>query len=167
MKKSLLACLTAAALVLAFALPSIYAEEVPEDGLVLDYTDDPKGYTTTFNHSTHADVECTVCHHVEGEQQYASCAADGCHDAADKKAELSWYKIAHDRKAGDRPTCMSRSPATTRSSRRSSPAAWGPPAIPNRRHLERTAFQAGLPCGRPAFSVEGRSDPVPPILNGT
>lgn len=107
MKKSLLVCLTAAALVLAFALPSIYAVEAPEDGIVLDHTDDPKGYTTTFNHTTHASVDCTTCHHMEGDQQYASCVAEGCHDAADKKADMSWYKVVHDRKAGAKPTCVS------------------------------------------------------------
>ncbi|QJT07481.1 cytochrome c3 family protein [Oceanidesulfovibrio marinus] len=107
MKKSLLVCLTAAALVLAFALPSIYAEDAPADGLVLDHTDDAKGYKVTFNHTSHASVDCTTCHHQEGDKQYASCVTEGCHSATDKAADLSWYKVVHNRKAGVKETCMS------------------------------------------------------------
>ncbi len=109
MKRTVLALATLAALVLAFALPAIHAEEAPADGIEMDYFDGgDRNYVTTFNHSTHTDASCESCHHAEGEDQYKSCAAEGCHDVMDKKDKTaaSYYNIIHG-KGGDIATCMS------------------------------------------------------------
>lgn len=102
MKKGILAGCMTAALVCAFALPSIYAVDAPADGIQMDYFKAEKNnLVTTFNHSSHKDVACEECHHMAGDQQYASCASEGCHNVMDKKDKTaaSYYKIIHDRKA--------------------------------------------------------------------
>ncbi len=110
MKRFVLASIASACLVCAVALPSIHAVDVPADGTKLDYYDGgAKNLVTIFNHSTHKDVSCETCHHVEGEQQYAGCTVDGCHNIMDKKDKSvnSWYKVTHGKGSDKHPSCLS------------------------------------------------------------
>lgn len=109
MKRIFLASLASACLVCAVALPSLHAVDVPADGIEMDYYDGgEKNLMTVFNHSTHTDAKCEDCHHVEGDQQYAGCTTEGCHDVMDKKDKSvnSWYMVIHG-KQGEKHTCMS------------------------------------------------------------
>ena len=102
MKKLLMICMVCAALVCAFALSSVTAQDAPADGLVMDYFDGgDSNLQVTFNHSTHTSAACEECHHVEGADQYKSCAAAGCHDVMDQKDKTpaSYYKITHKKAA--------------------------------------------------------------------
>jgi hypothetical protein len=105
MKRLLIVCSVCALLLTVFALPSLYGAdrpEVPADGIKMDhFKADKNNKVTVFNHSTHTDYECEFCHHVEGDDQYASCAAAGCHNLMDKrsKAVESYYGVTHDRKS--------------------------------------------------------------------
>ncbi len=37
--------------------------------------------TVMFDHKTHADSDCAVCHHeVNGAESYAKCSSAGCHE---------------------------------------------------------------------------------------
>ena len=91
------------ALVMAFALSSIYATDAPADGAVLNHMG---GMEVTFNHSAHSALDCAECHHQGGEDY--QCTASGCHDIMDKKDKTpaSWYNAVHSKKAS-LSTCVS------------------------------------------------------------
>ncbi len=106
--KKFFCALMLSALLAAFSLPVIAADTpaAPADGLKMALTSLP----VEFNHSTHAAYKCVDCHHlVDGKESYAKCATSGCHDVLDKKDKSvrSYYKIMHDRKSKDVPTCVS------------------------------------------------------------
>mgnify|MGYP001547385773 CR=1 FL=1 len=104
MKKLLFVSLICAAVVLVFALPSLYAEDAPADGLVMSNMPSDNDLTVVFNHSTHTDVGCEECHHT-GEM--TNCSGAGCHDVFDKadKTTASYYFILHSN--AERSTCIS------------------------------------------------------------
>lgn len=89
------------AMVCALALPSLHAVDAP-DGIMLDHFKAEKNnLVVPFNHSTHADLECTECHHMwDGSSEIQGCTTEGCHDVMDKKDKSanSWYKVTHDRR---------------------------------------------------------------------
>ena len=95
MKKGLFIAIISAVLVCAFALPSLFAEDAPADGLTMDHWKSEKNNkVATFNHSTHKAIDCKECHHTG---DYKSCVTAGCHDVFDNKdkTEKSYYKILH------------------------------------------------------------------------
>lgn len=85
----------------AMAGPAIAARPAaPLEPVKMELTKMP----VTFNHSTHASVDCGICHHpVEGVETYAACGSSGCHDVLDKKDKSwkSYYRLAHDRKVSN------------------------------------------------------------------
>ncbi len=103
MKKTLLICMVAAALVCAFALPSLYAVDAPGD-MVLKA---PAGAKMTkapvdFSHKGHAALDCTKCHHTwDGKAAVKKCSAEGCHVDTSKKGKkkpTSFYSAFHSKK---------------------------------------------------------------------
>ena len=104
MKRTLVLTLACAALSLLFALPALYAQDAPADGLQVDNMTGSNNLVVAFNHSTHAAMGCVECHHT-GDNQ--NCATAGCHDVFDKadKTSASYYFIMHGDAA--RSTCIS------------------------------------------------------------
>ena len=100
MKKTLLICMVAAALVCAFALPSLYAVEAPGD-MVLKAPAGTKmkKAPVDFSHKGHAAVDCTKCHHTwDGKAAVKKCSAEGCHVDTSKKGKkkpTSFYSAFH------------------------------------------------------------------------
>lgn len=111
MKKMLL---LAAMFSLIAAAPALADRpDVPADGLDLMGSKPEK--KVVFNHSTHKDSDCAVCHHpVGGKENFGKCATAGCHDdlQGKKKAEgkpAPLYFVVHNKKAEDMkfPSCIS------------------------------------------------------------
>jgi len=103
MKRIVFASLVCAALVLAVALPSLFAVDAPADGIKLAYF----AKVVTFNHTTHKAQDCKVCHHTwDGAAAIQKCSVAGCHDSMDKKdkTEKSLYNCIHGK--GAHPTCL-------------------------------------------------------------
>ena len=100
MKKTLVISLMCAALVCAFALPSLYAVDAPAD-MELHVPDGAKATKSPvpFSHKGHASLECKTCHHKwDGKGDIKGCASEGCHtDMKDKRGDNSYYKAFHDR----------------------------------------------------------------------
>ncbi len=103
--KKLFVFVVAAAVLCAFALPSLFAADAP-DGIKMDKTAQP----VTFNHSTHTEENCEFCHHTSGGDtaNIQKCSDAGCHDIMDKadKTSASYYKAMHG-KHDTIPTCVS------------------------------------------------------------
>lgn len=82
-------------LVLALALPALASQPaVPADGIKMDKGKQP----VVFNHSTHKNEKCGVCHHpVDGKENYQKCGSAGCHDSMDRKdkSEKGYYNAIH------------------------------------------------------------------------
>ena len=85
--------LMVAALVLAFALPSVLAGKAPAPEMTLEV---PAGAKATkapvmFPHKKHEDagLDCLKCHHKAASKDAIEkgCAAEGCHTNADAKAK--------------------------------------------------------------------------------
>lgn len=97
MKKILMLSLSILVAV-ALAMPAIAARpEAPVGPMKMALTSKP----VTFNHDTHASVDCAVCHHeVNGVENYGKCGDAGCHDAfgPKEKGKNSYYRLAHDKK---------------------------------------------------------------------
>lgn len=100
MKKTLLISMVTAALVCAFALPSLYAVDAPGD-MVLKA---PAGAKMTkapvdFSHKGHAAIDCAKCHHTwDGKAEVKKCSAEGCHVDTSKKGKkkpTSFYSAFH------------------------------------------------------------------------
>lgn len=104
MKRTLFIGFLCAALVVAFAMPSLSAAPAaPKDGEIkaLD------GMTATkapvkFSHANHAakaKAECKDCHHkLEKDPKNYKCGSAGCHDsgdAKDKTSDKSFYMAYH------------------------------------------------------------------------
>lgn len=107
MKKMLL---LAAMFSLIAAAPALAARpDVPADGLELMGSKPEK--KVVFNHTTHKDSDCAVCHHpVEGKENFGKCATAGCHDDLQgKKGQKALYNVVHNKKAEDMkyPSCIS------------------------------------------------------------
>ncbi|MFP4072340.1 MAG: cytochrome c3 family protein [Desulfovibrionales bacterium] len=105
--KKLVISLISGALLCAFVIPSLYAVDVPAD-MVLKAPEgvEMKQSPVDFSHTTHADLECTACHHEwDGESEVQSCSAEGCHDIfeakspKDKRDPRFFYNAWHDRKS--------------------------------------------------------------------
>lgn len=96
----------AALLSLALAAPAFAAPAAPADGLEMVGSNPKK--VVKFNHSTHKDIECTVCHHpVDGKENFAKCATAGCHDdLAGKKGTKSLYYVVHSKKNVKFQSCL-------------------------------------------------------------
>lgn len=94
-------------LVTAFALTAVAAApSVPADGLELNKTKK----MVVFNHSTHAAIGCSDCHHpVDGKEDYRACATAGCHDNLDQKDKSinSYYQAMHKKKGNKYESCVS------------------------------------------------------------
>lgn len=105
MKKSLIIGLMVAALVCAFALPSVIAGAAPAAEMVLKA---PEGVKMTksavpFGHKAHeARADCLVCHHKSTDKAaIKGCAAEGCHVDASKAAKKDpkgFYQAFHNKK---------------------------------------------------------------------
>jgi len=111
MKKSLMIGLMVAALVCAFALPSVIAASAPADTMTLQAPADVKATKTpvTFPHKKHEGVaDCLVCHHKSADKNaIKGCAAEGCHtdgSAAAKKEPKGFYQAWHSKAAKN--SCM-------------------------------------------------------------
>ncbi len=105
--RTLITCFVCALVLGVFAIPALYAADVPPDGLKMENTKNP----VTFNHSTHKAEECVVCHHMSGgdASKIKKCSSEGCHDNFDKKDKSvhNYYKAMHGK--GDKGThsCLS------------------------------------------------------------
>jgi len=107
MKKSLMISLMVAALVCAFALPSVIAgAKAPEQILMKA----PAGAKMTkapvdFPHKKHEDagIDCMTCHHkAESKDAIKGCSVEGCHTNTDKKAKKDpkgFYAAFHSKKS--------------------------------------------------------------------
>jgi len=107
MKKTLWVSLLCSALVLAFALPAVYAVDAPADGTKLVYF--PKK-EVVFNHSTHKSVDCKICHHTwDGAAKIGKCNDAGCHDNMDSKAKdiKALYMAFHTKEIKAKDSCYS------------------------------------------------------------
>ncbi len=116
--KTLLSLGCAAMLSLLLAMPANAAKpaNVPAGPIPLELT----GKTVLFDHNIHtttncsachaatpqhfpplvvkAEAQCAVCHHkVSGITPKFHCGTAGCHNAKDKLAKRSYFKIVHDR----------------------------------------------------------------------
>lgn len=100
MKKTLLISMVTAALVCAFALPSLYAVDAPGD-MVLKAPAGTKMKKSPvdFSHKAHAAVDCAKCHHKwDGKSEVKKCSAEGCHADTSKKGKrkpTSFYSAFH------------------------------------------------------------------------
>ncbi|QGY39122.1 cytochrome C [Pseudodesulfovibrio cashew] len=107
MKKVLLISLMVAALVCAFALPSVIAGNAPADEMTLEVPAGAKATKTAvaFPHKKHADagLDCLTCHHkAASKDAVKGCASEGCHvDAskAAKKEPTGFYQAFHSKKS--------------------------------------------------------------------
>lgn len=101
MKKTLLLSLLCAALVVAFALPSLHAAPAAPADMVIKHFTEPLGKKAQakvpFSHTGHAQTDCKVCHHKwDGSAAVVGCASDGCHtDLKAKKGDASLYMAFH------------------------------------------------------------------------
>ncbi|WP_320170859.1 cytochrome c3 family protein [Maridesulfovibrio sp.] len=97
MKKTLLVCLMAAALVCVFALPSLYAVDAPGDMVLKAPAGiDSKKAPVAFSHKGHAAIECTKCHHTwDGKSEVKKCDSEKCHVKPGKKDKTSFYNAFH------------------------------------------------------------------------
>lgn len=98
-------------LAIAIAVPAFASKAdvpaTPDDGIVMSHSGKKE---VTFNHSTHATVECADCHHpVEGKVDYRPCATAGCHaiDRKDATETLSYNHALHKPQGTKFNTCMS------------------------------------------------------------
>lgn len=103
----------AAIFAILLAMPAFTAEVAAPDMITLDnYRSDTGNLVVEFNHSTHAEYDCTECHHNWdpgcGELP-KPCSYSGCHDVMDKrdKSESSYFKIIHDMRPKTTSTCVS------------------------------------------------------------
>ena len=93
MKKSMLISLICA-VILSFGVASmLYAVDAPGDDYVIyppegmkvkDKGDQPGKLqkAVPFPHSSHADIDCLHCHHMELDgDAFAPCTSSGCHDS--------------------------------------------------------------------------------------
>ncbi len=107
MKKSLMISLMVAALVCAFALPSVIAGNAPAPEMTLEV---PAGAKATkapvmFPHKKHEDagLDCLTCHHkAKSKDDCKSCASEGCHVDASKAAKKDpkgFYSAFHSKKS--------------------------------------------------------------------
>jgi len=104
--KKLFTILLSACMVLAVALPALFAEEAPKESIELAYLPDLK---VQFPHDKHCSIACQECHHKwDGEGKIQSCTDSGCHDVMDKKdkTEKSFYNIIHGKGSDDVQTCL-------------------------------------------------------------
>ena len=106
MKKSLMIGLMVAALVCAFALPSVIAGNAPADTMTLKAPADVKATKAPvdFPHKKHEAVaDCLVCHHKAADKAaIKGCVADGCHvdgSKAAKKDPKGFYQAWHSKAA--------------------------------------------------------------------
>ena len=104
MKRLMLCALVIAGLcipVMAADAPTPEQKALTEKPMTMDKTGQAKRQVI-FNHSSHAQTDCAVCHHkaVEG-NIYVGCAVPGCHDNFDKKdkSEHSYYQMTHNKKS--------------------------------------------------------------------
>jgi hypothetical protein len=107
--KKWLVLMASVALLCLTALPAISADA--PDNLTMDhYTGEANNLVVTFNHSAHADYECSECHHKwDGSGDPQPCSDSGCHDVMDKKDKTvnSYYKVLHDMRPKELSTCVS------------------------------------------------------------
>lgn len=104
--KKMFTILCSACLVLAVALPSIFAEEAPTEAIELAYFPNLK---VIFPHDKHADLQCEACHHMwDGKAAVQSCTDSGCHDVFDKKdkTEKSFYNVIHGKGTAEVQSCL-------------------------------------------------------------
>lgn len=92
----------------ALVLPAIAAQpEVPADGIKMTKSGKKE---VIFNHSTHKDEECNVCHHpVDGKDDYRPCGTEGCHDITGTKDKSvhSYNQAMHKKKDNKHQSCVS------------------------------------------------------------
>jgi hypothetical protein len=111
MKKSLMIGLMVAALVCAFALPSVIAANAPAPEMVLKA---PEGGKMTkaavpFPHKKHEGLaDCLVCHHKAADKNaIKGCSVEGCHTDTSKAAKrepTGFYQAFHNKKVKN--SCM-------------------------------------------------------------
>lgn len=96
MKKSVLVAIVSALAVLAMSLPSLFAFDVP-DGIAITVPEGEKPLDkfpeVQFNHSSHASIQCSKCHHMfEGCGEIMPCRV--CHVSRDSRKDPSSYYAA-------------------------------------------------------------------------
>lgn len=104
--KAVTIVLSCAALLLAVALPSLYAVDSPSDPIEMAYL---PSKTVMFPHTPHKDFECQKCHHKwDGKSDIVACASSGCHDSFDKKdrSEKSLYNMIHGKGSDTQMSCL-------------------------------------------------------------
>lgn len=104
--KKLITALACASMVLAFALPSLFAEDAPADPVKMAYFPEK---VVEFPHEKHAALECQECHHMwDGKSAVQPCGDSGCHDVFDKKdkTEKSLYNAMHGKGTDQLSTCL-------------------------------------------------------------
>lgn len=106
MRKVTLALCAAAVLCLCGSQMAQARPEVPSG--VLDFAGSKPEKMVKFNHATHKDSDCGVCHHVvNGAETYEKCATAGCHDDLTGKKSPALYAVVHSKKELKFQTCMS------------------------------------------------------------
>ena len=106
MRKTLFAVVACVALLsgvsLSGALADATAADVPKEPILLEkLTGTDKYEQVMFDHTGHAALDCTACHHTwDGASPIKSCSAEGCHTNTDvkvKKGVESLYAAYHSR----------------------------------------------------------------------
>ncbi len=90
---------------LGLTAPASAAPSAPADGLKMEMTKK----AVTFNHSSHAKLECVVCHHqVNGKENFAKCGNAGCHDSMDRadKSAKGYFHMIHAKADTKFQTCL-------------------------------------------------------------
>jgi hypothetical protein len=101
MTRAIVTIFSCAALICAFALPSIMASDAPAGNVFKGFEwPDGKKAVASFDHANHK-MDCKVCHHKwDGAGPIVKCTNAGCHDDFKaKKGDRSAYNAFHDRKA--------------------------------------------------------------------
>ena len=100
MKKSMILSLAIFALVLAFALPNLFAAEAPGDDYMIPKPEgvEVKQKSLPFSHSKHAAYECVECHHTGEVTQ--GCTDAGCHDllvpaTPEERRDIRYFEKAY------------------------------------------------------------------------
>ena len=99
MHRPLVIVLSCLALVTLAVAPGLTGVPAPEGATIIQVPEGVKAKNPAvkFEHTRHAAVECTVCHHTwDGASPVKQCADAGCHDDfKSKKSDHSYYRAFH------------------------------------------------------------------------
>jgi hypothetical protein len=106
--KKIVVALTAAAVLCAFFIPSLFASPQAPGDMILKAPEgvEAKQPPVAFSHEAHKELECQACHHEwDGKGEIQGCMAQGCHDVLvaetpeARKNPMYYYNAYHDRKS--------------------------------------------------------------------